>query len=209
MGLLPDSLAKMLGMKNSKGETVAAISSAKKAGVSSCNDCCSGKGGGVVVASRCESSASTDSNCTTDTTADATTTTTTGNNDPAVQHITTLEQWNQIFSTTQTATSKNTKLFVKFTAEWCKPCHAIQPFYASIAASNRNKNNNNNNDNNASAKFITLDVDGEECDTLSSQYRIALMPTFVCFQNGEEVGRMNGGNKEDKLKEWVENMMAC
>lgn len=85
---------------------------------------------------------------------------------------------------------------MKFTAEWCKPCKQIQPFYSTLAETYNN------------CTFVTLDVDGDECDMLSSKMKVAMMPTFVCFRGGEEVGRMTGGNSEEKLKEWVREMCS-
>lgn len=54
--------------------------------------------------------------------------------------------------------------------------------------------------------FLTLDIGGDECDIISSKMKVAMMPTFVCFRNGQEVGRVTGGNNEEKLKEWVGEM---
>lgn len=81
-------------------------------------------------------------------------------------------------------------------ADWCQPCKKIQPCYSELASTY------------SKCKFITLDVDGDECDTLSSKMKVAMMPTFVCFKNGVEVGRMNGGNSEERLKEWVGEMCS-
>ena len=54
----------------------------------------------------------------------------------------------------------------------------------------------------------TVDVDGDDCDVLSSKLRVAMMPTFICFRNGVEIGRMSGGNHPENLKSWVEKMTA-
>ncbi len=114
-----------------------------------------------------------------------------------VEHIETLTRWSEVFTQNkQQSSNNNNLLFVKFTAEWCKPCRVIQPTYTSLASQY------------PKYKFITVDVDGDDCDVLSSKLRVAMMPTFVCFRNGGEVGRMSGGNNTEGLKSWVEKMSS-
>lgn len=108
-----------------------------------------------------------------------------------LEHIDTLSRWEEVFTA-----SKNSILIVKFTAEWCKPCKQIQPLYSELSTQYHQY------------KFTTLDVDGDECDVLSSKMKVAMMPTFVCFRKGIEVGRVTGGNSEEKLKEWVGQMCS-
>eukprot|EP00579_Thalassiosira_antarctica_P007344 CAMPEP_0201883300 /NCGR_PEP_ID=MMETSP0902-20130614/15341_1 /ASSEMBLY_ACC=CAM_ASM_000551 /TAXON_ID=420261 /ORGANISM="Thalassiosira antarctica, Strain CCMP982" /LENGTH=195 /DNA_ID=CAMNT_0048412055 /DNA_START=65 /DNA_END=649 /DNA_ORIENTATION=+ len=162
VGLLPESISKRLGL-NSAGK--------KQQVDNSCDvGCCLGKS-----TSRSESVSTT------------TTTTTSDDdegNEEGVEHIDNLERWEEVFTA-----CKNSTLIVKFTAEWCKPCKAIQPAYVSLASKNK-------------GKFTTLDIDGDECDVLSSKLKVAIMPTFVCFNGGTEVGRMSGGNNEEKLSNW-------
>ncbi|KAL7490601.1 hypothetical protein ACHAWT_000170 [Skeletonema menzelii] len=112
-----------------------------------------------------------------------------------VEHIDTLTRWSEVFAKSKQQSS-STLLFVKFTAEWCKPCRVIQPTYISLAAQY------------PKYKFVTVDVDGDDCDVLSSKLRVAMMPTFVCFRNGGEVGRISGGNNPEGLKSWVEKMSS-
>lgn len=109
-----------------------------------------------------------------------------------VEHIDTLTRWSEVF----TLSKQQSTLFVKFTAEWCKPCRVIQPTYISLASQY------------PKYKFVTVDVDGDDCDVLSSKLRVAMMPTFVCFRNGREVGRMSGGNNPEGLESWVEKMSS-
>eukprot|EP00804_Cyclotella_cryptica_P029749 CCRYP_015211-RA/>CCRYP_015211-RA protein AED:0.06 eAED:0.06 QI:125/1/1/1/1/1/2/494/210 len=111
---------------------------------------------------------------------------------PPIVHITSLSQWQSLLASCQ---KNNAALIVKFTADWCKPCKQIQPCYVDLSSKYCSR-----------CKFVTVDVDGEDCDVLSSQQRIAMMPTFLCFRDGVEVGRMSGGNSEEKLMEWVGEM---
>mmetsp|Transcript_1221 Transcript_1221/g.2603 ORF Transcript_1221/g.2603 Transcript_1221/m.2603 type:complete len:205 (+) Transcript_1221:88-702(+) len=171
VGLLPEFIAKRLGL-HANGKKQQSVDT-------SCDEgCC-----GTKSASRSES---------VDTTTTAATTSDDGEgNDEVVEHIDNLERWNELFTA-----CKNATLIVKFTADWCKPCKAIQPAYVSVASKYCNK-----------CSFTTLDIDGDECDVLSSKLKVAMMPTFVCFKGGNEVGRMSGGNGE-KLSDWVTEMCS-
>ena len=111
----------------------------------------------------------------------------TGGGSGAVEHVDSLGAWDEL--------STASLLFVKFTADWCKPCKAIQPAYERCAAG-------------GGGTFVTLDIDGDECDVLSSRYKVAMMPTFLCLRDGKEVGRMTGGNSEEKLASWVKDMRS-
>lgn len=121
-----------------------------------------------------------------------TTTSDAGKGHMGVEHIDNLKRWEEVFADCK---AKDSKLIVKFTADWCKPCKVIQPLYVSLASKYYSKN-----------FFVTLDIDGDECDILSSKLKVAMMPTFVCFKSGAEVGRMSGGNSDDKLIHWISEM---
>lgn len=177
VGLLPDFVAKRLGLTNT-GKKVAANNSS-----SGCETkaCCSGKG--TKSASRSDSIATTATNSS-DSDGEG--------KDVEVEHVDNLSRWEEIFTS-----SKKSTLFVKFTADWCKPCKAIQPAYVSTASKHDN-----------AATFITLDIDGDDCDVVSGKMKVAMMPTFVCFQNGAEAGRMSGGNSGERLNEWVSEMCS-
>lgn len=109
-----------------------------------------------------------------------------------VEHIDNLERWEEVFTS-----RKNSTLIVKFTAEWCKPCKKIQPAYVMLAGKYESK-----------CKFITLDIDGDDCDVLSSKMSVAMMPTFICLKEGAEIGRLSGGNDFLKLGNWVTEMCS-
>jgi len=119
-------------------------------------------------------------------------------NEVKVGHVETLQRWEEIYTASKSSSNNNKSsiLFVKFTADWCKPCKAIQPAYVSAASSHKN------------CTFITLDIDGDDCDMLTGKLKVAMMPTFVCFKDGIEVGRMSGGNSGDKLNCWVADMCS-
>jgi thiol-disulfide isomerase/thioredoxin len=50
-----------------------------------------------------------------------------------VEHITDDGTWEALVSSSSTTLSTSGLLIVKFTAEWCNPCNAIQPAYIKLA----------------------------------------------------------------------------
>lgn len=110
-----------------------------------------------------------------------------------MEHITSLSRWNDLLASARR--ESDSVLVVKFTAEWCVPCRRIQPCYAELSSKYER------------CKFVVVDVDGDGCDVLASEHGIAMMPTFLCFRGGMEAGRMSGGNSDEKLTEWVGEMM--
>ena len=101
------------------------------------------------------------------------------NGTSAITTIDADDQWNSILES---------KEFVacKFTASWCQPCKKIQPVYESLATAS------------PSASFCILDVD--DVDEVASEYKVAILPTFIVFKNGKEVARY-AGSKEQKLRD--------
>lgn len=73
-------------------------------------------------------------------------------------------------------------VLVDFFATWCGPCKQIAPFIEQLSTQYPN------------AVFLKADV--EKCTTEAAKYSIKAMPTFVLFQNGKEVARLQGASKE-------------
>jgi len=73
-------------------------------------------------------------------------------------------------------------VLVDFFATWCGPCKNIAPHIESLSNQYRN------------AVFLKADV--EKCTTEATKYDIKAMPTFVFFQFGKEVARLQGANKD-------------
>jgi thiol-disulfide isomerase/thioredoxin len=79
----------------------------------------------------------------------------------------------------------NDFVVAKFTASWCTPCKTIQPLYTALASVNKQ------------ARFVTIDADA--LDDVAGLYKVALLPTFIVFNQGEVVERYSGSD-ENKLK---------
>jgi len=202
VGLLPASVAKRLGL-NPAGKKVENSENSK-----TCEDkgCCSGGKGSSGKSSSKNSSSSTirsESIATAMTAASSSSIGSEGKSkeeeeEEKIEHIDHLERWEEVFAASKSPNnSTSTTLIVKFTADWCKPCKAIQPAYIFLAEKFAKK-----------CKFTTLDIDGDDCDVVSTKMKVAMMPTFVCFKEGVEVGRMSGGNDWDKLGDWVTEMCS-
>mmetsp|Transcript_20984 Transcript_20984/g.42327 ORF Transcript_20984/g.42327 Transcript_20984/m.42327 type:complete len:194 (-) Transcript_20984:457-1038(-) len=102
----------------------------------------------------------------------------------AVREIDTIEDWEEELSSSG---STSRPLVAKFTADWCKPCKAIDPFFCELATK-------------YNARFVRIDVD--ELDELAAKSGVAMMPTFVVFAGREKKGSLSGAN-EDKLERMI------
>jgi thioredoxin 1 len=83
-----------------------------------------------------------------------------------------------------------------FTAKWCGPCQRIKPTYLEYQSTFKNQ-----------ITFVTIDVDDTDDTTLSltQEYKINSMPTFVFVYNNQEKFRFSGASA-DKLKEYLERL---
>ena len=210
IGLLPDFIVKRLGLLAAAGGGRGS-EQGKQDGCDA--GCCAGGGSGesrrrgkrsdtVTTASSSSSSSSFESSI-----GDANANETISID--VVEHVTDLSRYHEIDSaccTSDDDDDNSSTLIIKFTAEWCKPCKSIQPTYLSLASIYGSTATANEK----KCTFITLDADGDDCDTLCTQYKIIMMPTFICLKNGIEVGRMTGGGAENgkKLCDWVEDMCS-
>ena len=70
-------------------------------------------------------------------------------------------------------------VLVDFYAEWCGPCQIMKPRLLDVAERMGEK-----------AKIVEIDVDREK--ELAERYRIQSVPTFIIFNNGEQLWRQSG-----------------
>lgn len=103
----------------------------------------------------------------------------------------------EITSTDELDIYKSSKKLVllKMTADWCKPCKAIQPLYESLCQEYASQD----------VIFATVDVD--ECDDIAAEYGVAMMPTFVALNQDGVVEKMSGSN-EAKLQDFVKRVVS-
>ena len=87
----------------------------------------------------------------------------------------------------------NDKVVMDCYADWCGPCKMIKPFYSLLDSKYIN------------VKFAKLNVDTMGNKEICANLQIKAMPTFIIFHNGEEVGRLQGANKQ-KLEALVQQL---
>jgi len=71
-------------------------------------------------------------------------------------------------------------VIVKFEADWCSPCKAVQPIVEEVARQN------------PEIKFLSVDIEGDGIDPLISEYGIRSVPTFVRLRQGRPVASTTG-----------------
>ncbi|HJA27615.1 MAG TPA: thioredoxin family protein [Candidatus Limosilactobacillus intestinigallinarum] len=86
---------------------------------------------------------------------------------------------------------QNGRYVLFFTADWCPDCQAIKPAMPAI-------------ERDFSADHFYL-VDRDENIDLAADLNIFGIPSFVVFQDGQEIGRFV--NKERKSKQQVEDFL--
>jgi thioredoxin 1 len=76
---------------------------------------------------------------------------------------------------------KSGYVLVDFFAEWCGPCKRFYPTLCKLSTQFPN------------VKFFKVDV--EELEDKSEDANVKAMPTFILFNNGQQVGRVTGADE--------------
>ena len=97
-----------------------------------------------------------------------------------MKNLTSIEQFERL--------KQEEKVVFKFTADWCPDCHFIDPFMGEIEEK--------------FSDFTFVSVDRDQFIDLCSQLEIFGIPSFIAFENGEEIGRFV--SKDRKSKEEIE-----
>ncbi|XP_024930753.1 thioredoxin-like protein CXXS1 [Ziziphus jujuba] len=84
------------------------------------------------------------------------------------------------------ATNQGCPIVVHFTASWCMPSVAMNPFFEELASSFPD------------VLFLTVDVD--EVKEVASRLEIKAMPTFLLMRDGAQVDKLVGANPEEIRK---------
>lgn len=90
------------------------------------------------------------------------------------------------------ATNQGSPIVVHFTAAWCMPSVAMNPFFEELAT------------NFPDVSFLTVDVD--EVKEVASKYEVKAMPTFLLMKNGSPIDKLVGANP-DEIKKRIENLL--
>ena len=76
---------------------------------------------------------------------------------------------------------------VDFWAEWCGPCHAVEPVLNKIAEERADE-----------LKLVKVNIDHEQA--LAMRYGIASIPAMVLFKNGEPAAAAIGAQPKTALE---------
>ncbi|KAI6688289.1 hypothetical protein NL676_025117 [Syzygium grande] len=102
----------------------------------------------------------------------------------------TVEQWTEQL---QNGTGSKKLVVVDFTASWCGPCRLMAPIFAEFARKMPN------------VLFLKVDVD--ELESVSAEFKVEAMPTFLLFKEGQVVDKVVGADK-DQLQALITNHAA-
>ncbi|KAM3394537.1 thioredoxin H-type [Capsicum galapagoense] len=97
----------------------------------------------------------------------------------------TVDAWNEQL---QKGTEPKKLIVVDFTASWCGPCRFIAPFLAELAKKLPN------------VTFLKVDVD--ELKSVTTDWAVEAMPTFMFLKEGNIVDKVVGA-KKDELQQTI------
>jgi len=83
------------------------------------------------------------------------------------------------------------KTILYFTADWCQPCKKVKPIVEEL---NREY---------APGMFQMIDVNIEK--EMVKSFELKSVPTFVLFENGNEINRLTGAQTKQSLLEFIGN----
>lgn len=81
-------------------------------------------------------------------------------------------------------------VFVDFYATWCGPCKMMAPVVSEMEGDYEGK-----------VKFAKLDID--EAIEVAQKYRVASIPTFKIFKNGEAIDTLVGACSKNDIAEMI------
>lgn len=89
----------------------------------------------------------------------------------------------------------NIPVLIDFWAEWCHPCHMMEPIFEELGKEYEGK-----------IKFAKLDI--EEVPEYPEKLGVSGIPTLIMFKSGKEVGRIVGFAPKDRLKAKIEELLG-
>ena len=85
---------------------------------------------------------------------------------------------------------------VEFTAPWCRPCEAIEPFLVDLGREHEGR-----------LRLVRLDIDANL--RVPSRYGVLSLPTVIVFAAGEPVETVHGAQPRRRYAEAVERALAA
>ncbi|KAG5919985.1 hypothetical protein E4U42_006350 [Claviceps africana] len=106
-----------------------------------------------------------------------------------IVNITSKEQFDRLLQTSKIVVAD-------FFAIWCGPCQQIAPVYEALAHALSRPN---------AVTFVKVDTDTQ--NELSAEYQVAVMPTFILFQDGEVLQKVKGADP-DQLRRVIQKLVT-
>ncbi|KAJ8761690.1 hypothetical protein K2173_004466 [Erythroxylum novogranatense] len=100
-----------------------------------------------------------------------------------VVKVESVESWD--FYVSQ-ATNQACPIVVHFTASWCIPSVAMNPFFEEVAS--------------AYPDVLFLNVDVDDVKVVASKMEVKAMPTFVMIKDGAQADKLVGANPDEIRK---------
>ena len=85
---------------------------------------------------------------------------------------------------------------VEFTAPWCRPCHAIEPFLAELGREHEGR-----------LRVVRLDIDANL--RIPARFGVLSLPTVILFSGGEPVEVIHGAQPRRRYAEAVARLLAA
>lgn len=103
-----------------------------------------------------------------------------------MQKLQSIDQFNSIIN--------NGKNILLFSADWCSDCRFIEPFIDEIVENHPN--------------FTFTYVDRDQFIDLCVELEVMGIPSFIAFENGEQIGRFVNGKRKtrEEIEVFIESL---
>lgn len=91
--------------------------------------------------------------------------------------------------------SQSIPVMVDFWADWCGPCHMLEPILIELLADNKDK-----------MRLVKINSDAHQ--ELAIRYNIRGVPAIRIFRHGEIIASYNGLMYKKEFQEWLNGVLG-